>query len=136
MLDKLVHEIPRLSELCCLHIALVSTGIQTYHAETIKPICDKLIVNIHDPAIIRLKDIERILNVLTMYDFDPKTEPDVFSTCLKEMHTKERLQEEIKHPKALLCALHFLSLRNLYSYELMDRILAPDYIKHNFGKCY
>lgn len=135
MLDKLSKEIPRLSELCCLHIGLIGTGsLQLCHPESLKNVCNKIIDNISDPERIRLKEIERILLALTMFDFDPKTTPDIFRECFVEIHKQSRLGEEVKYVRTLVCTLYFLSIKNMYSFELMDKVLNKDYIEENFGK--
>ncbi|CAH1953484.1 unnamed protein product [Acanthoscelides obtectus] len=134
MLDKLLPEIPRLSDLCCLHIALLSTGIQNYHPETLQIVSEKMVKNIHNKEKIRLKDIERILHVLTMFDYDPKTLPDIFHSCYNELHSTERADEFISYNRSLVSALHYLSLKNMYSYQLLDKILREEYITEVYGK--
>lgn len=135
MLDKLSVEIPRLSELCCLHIGLIGTGaLQSCHTESLKKVCNKIIDNISDPEKIRLKEIERILLALTMFDFDPMTTPDIFRKCFVEIHKESRLAEEVKYVRSLVCALYFLSIKNMYSFELMDKVLDKNYIEENYGK--
>ncbi|VEN62148.1 unnamed protein product [Callosobruchus maculatus] len=134
MLDNLVPEIPRLSELSCLHIALLSTGIQNYHSEALQRISEKMVKSINNQDKIRLKDIERILNILTMFNYDPKTEPDIFQCCYNEIHSSQRVSEIIKYNRCLVSALHYLSYKNLYSYQLMDRVLNVEYITEVYGK--
>lgn len=135
MLDKLKKEINRLSEVCCLHIGLLGTGsLQHCHPESLKKVTDKLVTNISNPEKIRLKDIERILLALTLFDYDPKTTPDIFKECFIEIHKESRLAEEIKYVRCLISTLYYLSIKNIYSYELMNKVLDKDYIDTNFGK--
>lgn len=135
MLNKLCKAINRLSEVCCLHIALLGTGYLQYcHTESLKKVCEKLITNISNPQKIRLKDIERILLALTLFNFDPKTTPDIFRESFQEIHKESRVAEEIKYVRSLLCTLYYLSIKNIYSYELMNKVLDKDYIETNFGK--
>lgn len=135
MLKNISKEIPRLSHLCCLHIALLGTGfLQYYHPETLKKVCDKLVPHISNPEKVRLKDIERILLALTMFDFDPKTNPDIFKECYVEIHKQSRIVEEVKFSRALVSTLYYLSIKNLYSYDLMNRVLDQDYIENIYGK--
>nr|CAH7758563.1 unnamed protein product [Callosobruchus chinensis] len=134
MFDNLLPEIPRLSELCCLHIALLSTGIQNYHPKTLQSISEKLLKSLNNRDKIRLKDIERILNILTMFNFDPKTEPDMFQCCYNEIHSSQRFNEIIKFHRCLNSALHYLSYKNLYSYQLMDKVLDVEHITELYGK--
>lgn len=135
MLDKLSKEIPRLSEVCCLHIGLLGTGYLQYcHPESLQKVCDKLVANISNPQKIRLKDIERILLALTTFDYDPKTTPDIFKESFSEIHKESRLVEEIKYVRSLVCTLYYLSIKHMYSYELMSKVLDKDYIETNYGK--
>nr|CAI5862396.1 unnamed protein product [Callosobruchus analis] len=134
MFDKLLPEISRLSELCCLHIALLNTGIQNCHTKTLQRVSEKMLTSINDKNKIRLKDIERILNILTMFNYDPKTEPDIFQCCYKEIHSSERVNEVIKYNRCLISALHYLSYKNMYSYQLMDKVLNVEYITEVYGK--
>lgn len=134
MLDKLTDEVPRLSELCCLHLALIGTTTLAYHPNSIQKVTEKLLKSIGDAEKVRLKDIERILNVLSMFDYDPKTDPDFFRACFNELHREERTRESIKYPKCLVCSLNYLSLRNIYSYQLMDKVLDHEYIRTIYGE--
>ncbi|KAG5883757.1 hypothetical protein JTB14_023178 [Gonioctena quinquepunctata] len=134
MLDVLQYEIDRLSELCCLHIALISTGIHTYHNATLERVSQKVVQNITDNEKIRLKDMERMLNVLSMFDYNPKTTPDIFQSSLAELHKTSRIEEQVKYPRCLPCALNYLSLRNIYSHELMDKVLDTEFIEQTYGK--
>lgn len=135
MLDKLSNEISRFSNICCLHIALLGTGfLQSPHPTSLKRVSEKIVNDISNINEIRLKDIERILLALTTFNFDPKTTPDIFTECFMEIHKKSRLTEEIKYARALVCALHFLSIKNLYSNELMNKVLDKKFIEENFGK--
>ncbi|KAJ8967049.1 hypothetical protein NQ314_003166 [Rhamnusium bicolor] len=134
MLDKLYEELDRLSNLSCLHVALIGTGLQTPHKKTLQKVSEKIVKDISIVEKVRFKDIERLLNVLSMFDFDPKTEPDVYKAAYIELHRNERLEELILYPRCLPSALNYLSLRNIYSHELMNRILDIEYINGIYGK--
>ncbi|XP_056633545.1 FAST kinase domain-containing protein 5, mitochondrial [Diorhabda sublineata] len=134
MTEKLYPEIDRLSDLACTHLALLSTGVQTYNKMVFQKISEKFINHITDPQKIRFKDIERILNVLTMFNFVPKTDTDIFKACYDEIHKNERIAETVKYPRCLACSLNYLSLRNMYSYELTDKIMDLEYIISVYGK--
>ncbi|XP_018561689.1 FAST kinase domain-containing protein 5, mitochondrial [Anoplophora glabripennis] len=134
MLDQLYVEMDRLSNLCCLHIALIGTGIQTPHNKTIQKASERLVKDITDLQKVRLKDIERLLNVLSMFYFDPKTEPDIFKVAHAELHREERLAELVQYPRCLACALNYLSIKNIYSYEFMNKVLDLEYINDTYGK--
>ncbi|XP_018328685.1 FAST kinase domain-containing protein 5, mitochondrial isoform X2 [Agrilus planipennis] len=134
LLDVLTEEVDRLSNLSCLHIALLGTNLQLLHEKSVSKVSRKLVKDFGDVDKIRLKDIERLLLVLTTFELHPKTEPDVFKAAYDEIHQERRLTEIIRHPKCLPCILHYLSIKGIYSYELMNRILDPDFIIETFGK--
>ncbi|KAL1502129.1 hypothetical protein ABEB36_007321 [Hypothenemus hampei] len=131
MLDRLHPELGRFSDLAGLHVALLATGTLCFHPITLRTISQKLVENISN---LRLKDIERTLNVLTMFAFDPKTKPDIFQLAFEELHKTVREEEIHKYPRAFVSALYYLSLKGTFSYELMDKVLSMDFVKENFGK--
>ncbi|KAJ8954160.1 hypothetical protein NQ318_005754 [Aromia moschata] len=134
MLDNLSEEIDRLSHLCCLHMALLGTGLHILHNKSLQRVSEKIVRDIADVEKVRLKDIERLLNVLTLFDFVPKTEPDLHQAALGALHAEEREKEYILYPKCLPSSLYYLSLRNIYSYDLMNKVLDKDYITETYGK--
>lgn len=71
-----------------------------------------------------------------MFTFDPKTVPDIFEVAFQEIHKGERIPEMVQYPKCLPAALHYFSIRNKYSYELMNRILDMDFITSTYGNFY
>lgn len=134
MLDQLYDEMDRLSNLSCLHIALIGTGIQAPHNKTIQKASERLAKDINNLEKVRLKDIERLLNVLTMFYLDPKTDPDIFKAAYEELHKEERFSELIQYPRCLVSALNYLSIRNIYSYKFMNKVLDLEYINDTYGK--
>lgn len=82
---------------------------------------------------LRLKDIERLILALTMFDFDPVTKPDIFQMALNQLYRPERRQELTQYPRVLGSVLHYLSIRNIYAYDLMDHVMNPEYIKNVYG---
>lgn len=85
---------------------------------------------------VRLKDIERLLNVLTMFYLHPKTDPDIFEAAYKELHRKERFLELVQYARCLVCALNYFSIKNIYSYEFMNKVLDLEYINSTYGKSF
>ncbi|XP_019872649.1 FAST kinase domain-containing protein 5, mitochondrial [Aethina tumida] len=133
-LDILSNEVDRISHLAALHLSLVSTSINAFHKKSLINVSNKLIKDINDPKKVRLKDIERLLFALTQSDFNPQTTPDIYQACLEELHSKNRETEIIQYPRSLSCSLHYLSLRGLYSHQLLDKVLDKTYIEDTYGK--
>lgn len=127
-------QIDRLSHACCIHLALLGTNLQIYNADVLQKVSEKILTQLSDAEKIRVKDIERLLLSITMFDFEPKTNPDIFKTCYEEIHRVERLQEYVQYPRSLMSVLNYLSICNVYSYELTSRILDQEFIKEHFGK--
>lgn len=130
--DKLSTEVDRLTYTCCTHLALMSTGIHSYNERIFQEISNKFIKEISNDSLIRIKDIERLLNALVMFNYDPKTTPNIYKAALDELHKR---QDELNdYPRSLICTLNYLSLQNIYSYEFLNKVLDIEYIDKNFGK--
>lgn len=136
MLDALIPEIDRLSILCCIHIAILGTTIQVIHNDSLKVISQKVVERIANIDEVRLKDIERILLALTMGNYDPKTNPDIFNAINEELHKDDRLPEINQYPRSFVCALHLLTINNIYPKELINRVLDTDFIVDVYGSGY
>ncbi|XP_044764319.1 FAST kinase domain-containing protein 5, mitochondrial [Coccinella septempunctata] len=134
MLDVLLGQIDRLSTQCCLHIAIIGTSLIHYHEKSMVKATQKIVDRMENTEEVRLKDIERILIASTMVDYRPKINPDLFEVAFKEIHQQRRITELASFPRILPCVLGTLSLVNMYSYELMDRVLDTDYIFSTYGK--
>ncbi|XP_022902864.2 FAST kinase domain-containing protein 5, mitochondrial isoform X3 [Onthophagus taurus] len=136
LLQVITPEIERLSHICCMHLALLGTGLQIFNKTALTKICEKLSKSIHDKETIRIKDIERLLLTLTMFDFKPKvsTTNDIYDLLLREFYNPARQGEIESHPKCLPCSLLFLAIRNIYPEDLIDGVLNPDFLKKTYGK--
>ncbi|GJQ85365.1 hypothetical protein Trydic_g10139 [Trypoxylus dichotomus] len=134
MLDKISVEVPRLSYLCATHAILTGTSLQIFHEPILKAVTQKTVEQICNPENVRLKDIERVLLAVTMFDYDPQTKPDFYDAVYKELHAEQRDPEKILHPKCLPMALGFLSIRNMYSPKLMNDLLKPEFTFKVYGK--
>lgn len=136
LLDKLTPEIERLSILCCLHIAILGSNLQLFHIESLTKISQKIADNITNVDKVRLKDMERLLLMLSMFNFDPKTTPDIFEATVKELYRMERSHEFDRHPKCLPSTLLYLSMRNVYCYDLMSNVLDANFITATYGELF
>ncbi|KAF2900424.1 hypothetical protein ILUMI_05763 [Ignelater luminosus] len=134
LLDHLVPEIDRLSNLCCVHMALLGTTLQFFHKKSLEKISQKLINHISDPKEMRLKDIERLLVALTMFDFNPDTNVDIYEAISKEIQMEDRRKEFLKYIRCLPSILNLLSMRKIYCYDLMNEVLCSDRIVEIYSK--
>ncbi|RZB39342.1 FAST kinase domain-containing protein 5, partial [Asbolus verrucosus] len=129
MLDKLTEQVPRLSNLCLVHLALAGTSLQLKHEASLARSTERIVADIEN---IRLKDIERLLHANSMFNFESK--PSFYEAAFAELHKESRREEIIRYNRCLPCALNYLSLRKIYSYKLMDEVLNEEYIHEVYGK--
>lgn len=130
LMDKLVPNIKRVSQLCCTHIALLGTNIHLYHEGTINEIVQRFVNEIESS---RLKDLERLAFALSLYNYEHKMEPSIYKLIAKELCKSERAQEIEQHPRCLSCCLHFLSLQKIYLNEEISKVLDKNFIHAAYG---
>lgn len=133
LLECITPEISRLSLTCCLHISLLGTTLMIFHEESLRKVAQKFHRNISNVEKVRLKDMERILLALAMFDYNPNTKPDIFNSIKEELYKTSRAMEIELYPKAFVCALTFLSLRNIYPMDLISKVLDENYINTVYG---
>ncbi|GLV35764.1 uncharacterized protein CBL_01085 [Carabus blaptoides fortunei] len=130
LLTRLVPEVNRLSILCCVHIALAGTNTQVFHPEILNKIANKFVQNV---TATRLKDLERLTFVLTLFNFQPQTTPDIFETVLTELRSSRRTDEINMYPRCLTSCVHYLGLQQIYPYDLINKVLDPEFLKNTYG---
>jgi hypothetical protein len=130
LMDKLVPNIKRVSQLCCTHIALLGTNIHLYHEGTMNEIVQRFVNEIQSS---RLKDLERLAFALSLYDYEHKTEPSIYKLIAKELCRSERAQEIEQYPRCLSCCLHYLSLQKIYLKEEISKVLDKNFIHSVYG---
>lgn len=130
-LDKLQHEVPRLTLLSLVHVALAGTNIQLFHRDLLRSISHRFCDEIKTA---RLKDLERLTLALTQYDYDPKTSPCIYKMIAEELHSPSREEEIKQYPKCFASCLYYLSLRNEYHLDLIDSVLHREFIRNSYGK--
>lgn len=134
VLDHLIPEIERLSNLTCIHVALLGTNLQIFHKECLTKVVEKLFRDLDKPEKLRLKEIERLLLATTMFDFQSETHPDFYKRCLEEIKKERRRAERAKYSRCVPCALNYLTIRKIYDYELMNQVLDPDFFVITYGR--
>lgn len=133
-MEHITPKLPYLSTLCVLHAALLGTTLQILHKPSLSIAAQRIASNISNVEMVRLKDIERLLLTLTMLDYDPQTTPCIFKACMAELHEERRNTEIIRYRKCLGAALSFLSIKNMYSIDLLKQVLDPELIEEVYGK--
>lgn len=134
VLDHLVPEIERLTNLTCLHVALLGTNLQIFHKECMTRVVEKLLRDLDNPEKLRLKEIERLLLATTMFDFQSDSHPNFYEKCLEEIRKESRRAERAKYTRCVPCALNYLTIRKIYDYEMTNQVLDADFIVTTYGR--
>ncbi|XP_017774452.1 PREDICTED: FAST kinase domain-containing protein 5, mitochondrial [Nicrophorus vespilloides] len=133
-IEKVSPKLEKSSNLCQLHGALFGTTLQIEHRPAIFFAANRIAKNLQHLEKVRLKDMERILLPLSMFDYNPNTEPDIFKAILEELQHERRFPELDKYPRCLSSALHFLSVKNIYSEELLNKVLNMKFVTETYGR--
>lgn len=67
-----------------------------------------------------------------MYNYDPKNQPNVYELALNEIIKRE--QECALYPREMYSTISYLSLKGHYNFDLVDKVLAADFIKKSFSE--
>lgn len=104
--------------------------MQTSHPQSIELVIKRFLRDI-DSA--RIKDMERICHVISIYDF--KTDSAIEIELMKKILeiSKTRVKEILKHPKCFPCLLHYLTIKGIYDEELISSVFHVDFVKHAYG---
>uniref|UniRef100_A0A182Q0T6 RAP domain-containing protein n=1 Tax=Anopheles farauti TaxID=69004 RepID=A0A182Q0T6_9DIPT len=131
LLDVLVAEIPRLSHLACLHIALLGSDIHVCHRESLELIVQKFL-----PAVstLRLKDMERIAFVLAHgnVSLPGACDTHLLQAILAEL--PNRVQEIVQYPRCYIALLHFLALRHVYDAGFVSGAFEQRFLQLAYGR--
>lgn len=134
LLESLQYEIPRLSIMCNVHLALVGTSTLVLHENCLTKIAEKMQASMSDA---RLKDLERIVLTYGTFNFIPQTKTCFISQILDELRKSDRTEEIKKHGRSFSCCVAYLGLLGIYPQDLMDRILSKEFLENAYGKtCY
>ncbi|XP_050342094.1 uncharacterized protein LOC126768184 [Nymphalis io] len=134
LLETLQHETSRLSIMCNVQIALVGSSTLTLHKSCLTKIAEAAIISINTA---RLKDLERLMLTYGIFNFKPETEICLFSKVLNELRNPERVEEIKGHGRSFSCCVAYLCLLNIHAFDLMNKILSPDFLENTYGKhCY
>uniref|UniRef100_A0A182MK28 RAP domain-containing protein n=1 Tax=Anopheles culicifacies TaxID=139723 RepID=A0A182MK28_9DIPT len=131
LLDALVPEIPRLSLLACLHVALLGSDIHVCHRDTLALIVDKFLQNINN---LRLKDVERIAFVLAHGNIALKDNREMLLLRTILADIPNRVAEIVQYPKCYISLLHFLSLRNIYDTAYISGAFERRFLQLAYSK--
>ncbi|KAG7305378.1 hypothetical protein JYU34_009444 [Plutella xylostella] len=131
LLGVLEAEVPRLSLMCCVHIALVGTPTLTVHESCLDAIARKLISSIEDA---RLKDIERLVLTYGLFSYKPKTDICLFEIITDELKNPRKQAQIDKYPRCYGCCVSYLGLLGIYPKDLISKVLDPKFLEKQYGR--
>lgn len=129
-LDAVTDQIPRLSLLCCLHLALLGTHLHISHQKNLEAIVHRFAKDLKSP---RMKDFERICFVIGLVDFESESriEDELCQSILVEL--KNRVDDITRHPKCLPLCLHYLTMKGWHDEEMISVVLNKPFLKLSCG---
>lgn len=130
LLDKLQHEVSRLSIMCNVHLALLGTSTLTLHKHCLTNIAENVIKNISKT---RIKDLERMVLTFSTFNLIPKTEECFFSKVVDELRKPEREEEIMLYGRSFTCCLSYLGISGIYPIDLIRKALDPKFLKTTYG---
>ncbi|XP_067002215.2 FAST kinase domain-containing protein 5, mitochondrial [Anabrus simplex] len=131
LLNKLVLRVNDLSLLSCIHTALAGSNVLIFHEDILKSVSQRFSRAIKDA---RVKDLERLAFVLTLYNYDPHTDPCIFSQIANELSSPNRKEEFASFPKCVPRCLHYLTIKDIFLDDLISQVLDPEFIAVVYGK--
>ncbi|XP_053678639.1 uncharacterized protein LOC128729015 [Anopheles nili] len=131
LLNALVPEIPRLSNLACLHIALLGSDTHVCHQPSLELIVEKYL---RDITSLRLKDMERIAFVLAhgSVTLSDSRDSRLCHAILADL--PNRVTEIAQYPKCYISLLHFLTMRHVYDNFLISAAFERKFLQLAYSK--
>lgn len=131
LLEALYPEVPRLSLMCNVHLALLGTATLTLHEKCLTEIATTALSDINNA---RVKDLERLVFTYGTFNMIPKTAECFFQKVVEELSKPERIPEITKHGRSFACCVAYLGHSGVYPKDLMDKVLNPEFLQSAYGK--
>lgn len=123
LLDSLVKEIPRLSFLACVHVALVGTTSLLAHRQSLAALEKKVI---ESASLARLKDLERLAFVFSTFVIE--TDQTLFRVIVDELRSPSKSEEIAQYGSCLANCLSYLVINGTFPEDLISNVLHEDFI--------
>lgn len=119
------------SILTALHIALLGTTVYVVNHQLIEMIVHRFISHINE---LRLKDMERIVWVLAVFDFKSTTGASIklLEAIVNEL--PKRFAEIHKYTQSYIMCTYYLALRGFANTNLIAYCLTPAHLDKVYGK--
>ncbi|XP_018015637.1 FAST kinase domain-containing protein 5, mitochondrial isoform X2 [Hyalella azteca] len=108
-----------------LQIALLGNDVLVFHPQVINEIALNFVNNSNK---LRLKDIERIVFALALYNYIPPQKKDILDLFAEEIRRPERRQEINQYPKSFLSCVSYMACMGFFPNDLISTALQPDFI--------
>lgn len=131
LLGVLKHEVPRLSVMCNVHIALIGTSKLILHKDCLDSVAELCLKKLSDA---RLKDLERLVLTYGTLNYLPETKENFIDQIIEELRKPERQSELHSHGRTFACCLSYLGLLGKYPVDLISQVLNNDFLKNTYGK--
>lgn len=131
LLDILAARMDSRGFLSNIHVLLMANSLNIFHENAITKVVNQFLQN---PSAVRLKDIEKLVQTLSRYNFIPASSPDILSVIVREVQSPEREREHEFYPKCLAWIAYYLSLMKVYPVDLIREVLSPEWIHKTYGK--
>lgn len=131
LLAAYIPEIPRLSLFCCLHLALLGSDIHLCHQASLAVIIERFT---KDLKLLRLKDMERIAFIIAHYNmtFEDNRDRVLLNAIVEEL--PGRIPEITQYPKSYLTLLNFLTLKEIFSEQLIAAAFEKRFLFMTYGR--
>lgn len=134
LLETLQHEVPRLSVMCNVHVALVGTSTLNLHEHCLLKIAETVSQSMSQT---RIKDLERLVLTYGTFNLIPQTKECFFTKVMDELRKPERQKEIATHGRSFACCIAYLALLGIYPVDLINKVLSKEFLDQAYGKyCY
>ncbi|XP_041973394.1 uncharacterized protein LOC121729071 [Aricia agestis] len=131
LLDCLQHQLPRLSIMCNVHVALLGTATLTLHENCLFKISETVL---HNMTNTRVKDLERLVLTYGTFNYVPKTKECFFTKVIEELNKESRSDEINKHGASFANCVAYLNLLDLRPKSLIQKVLNKEFLMKAYGK--
>lgn len=131
LLGVLKHEVPRLSVMCNVHIALLGTSKLILHKECLDSVAEHCIQKMSEA---RLKDLERLALTYGTLNYLPQTQENLMDKIIEELRKPERQLEIKSHGRTFACCVSYLGLLGKYPDDLISQVLNKEFLNNTYGK--
>lgn len=131
LLGVLKHEVPRLSVMCNVHIALLGTSKLILHKDCLDSVAE---ISLKRFSETRLKDLERLVLTYGTLNYLPQTQEDFIDRIIEELRKPERQAEIQNHGKTFACCVSYLGLLGKYPVDLISQVLSEEFLKNTYGR--